>query len=281
MNTTVLKTALAGMSLIGSGLTQSACSSTTTMHTEQLPNQDAYEQADKSASWKTVFVDSCTGDWSEKWHLDGEVGTVSTGPEGMHLTSGPEFGNDAHHMVLWAKPVFEGDLKIEYEYTRMDDENRCVNILYIQASGSGEGAYAQDIFEWNSLRRVPAMRMYYDNMHVYHISYAALGNTGTSDQQYIRARRYIPHATGLKGTELEPDYYPEGLFEKGVPHRIQVIKQDRNLYMRVENDKQINYYYFSNPNLPVITEGRVGLRQMFTRSARYKDFRISVPVSSW
>jgi hypothetical protein len=29
--------------------------------------------------------------------------------------------------------------------------------------------------------------------------------------------------------------------------------------------------------LPVISEGRIGLRHMFTRSARYANFRVSVP----
>jgi len=29
--------------------------------------------------------------------------------------------------------------------------------------------------------------------------------------------------------------------------------------------------------LPEISEGRIGLRHMFTRSARYANFRVSVP----
>ena len=33
----------------------------------------------------------------------------------------------------------------------------------------------------------------------------------------------------------------------------------------------------TNPDLPIITEGRIGLRHMFTRSAKYKNFRISTP----
>ena len=33
-----------------------------------------------------------------------------------------------------------------------------------------------------------------------------------------------------------------------------------------------------NPDLPVITEGRIGLRHMFTRSARYANFRVSRPA---
>ena len=128
-------------------------------------------------------------------------------------------------MVLWTRESFEGDLKIEYDYTRLDSETRCVNILYIQATGSGEEPYAKDITEWSELRRVPAMRMYFNHMNTYHISYAAFPNNEDTTQ-YIRGRRYMPNATGLEGSNLDPDYFPEGLFEPRVPHKITVIKKD-------------------------------------------------------
>ena len=170
-------------------------------------DKDAFEKAAASAAWEEVFSDSCTAGWKEKWFLDGEVGTVTNSPEGMTLTAGPEFKNDAHHMVLWTKDSFEGDLKIEYEYTRLDKTPNCVTILYIQATGSGKDPYAKDITEWSGLRKTPAMKMYYDHMDSYHISYAA--NPGTK-KAYIRGRRYMPERQGLKGTELKPDYSAPG-----------------------------------------------------------------------
>jgi len=237
------------------------------------------ETAFKNAStgeWETVFSDSCTGDWTENWFLDGEVGKVSTDAEGMTLTAGPEPRNQAHHMVLWTKESFEGDVKIEYDYTRLDTRKHFVNILYIQATGSGEGAYATDISEWNELRRVPSMRMYYNHMNTYHISYA----TALSDN-YIRGRRYMPNSKGLDGTELDPDYENNtGLFKTGVPHKITVTKKGRDLFMKVENAEQTKYFHMSNLHLPTITEGRIGLRHMFTRSSRYKNFRISTNKES-
>lgn len=235
----------------------------------------AFDQTD-SGQWREIFSDSCTGDWTANWFLDGEIGSVSTSERGMQLTAGPQYKNDAHHMVLWTKESFQGDLRIEYEYTRLDFEERCVNIIYIQATGSGEEPYVKDITAWNELRRVPAMSTYFNHMHTYHISYAA--NPGT-DQEYIRARRYMPNKTGLKGTELAPDFAPQGLFEPGVPHRITIIKRERDLFMRIANADQVCYCHMTNPNLPAITEGRVGLRHMFTRSARYKNVRISSPAS--
>ena len=225
-------------------------------------------------NWQEAFVDSCTGTWQEQWFLDGKVASVTNNQNGMQLTAGSEFKNDAHHMVLWTKESFKGDVKIEFDYTRLDFETRCVNILYIQATGSGDEPYKRDIAEWNTLREVPAMRMYFDHMNTYHISFAAFPNQGDDQKQYIRARRYMPNKTGLKGSDLKPDYFPEGLFAPGVPHKITVIKKERDIYMRVVNAEQTYYCHFVKPDLPVIEEGRIGLRLMFTRSSRFANFKI-------
>ena len=234
----------------------------------------AFKQAAASTAWSDVFFDTCTADWKANWFLDGEVGTVTNSPEGMTLTAGPEFRNDAHHLVLWTKASFEGDLKIEYDYTRLDEAANCVTILYIQATGSGVGPYAKDIAQWSGLRRVPAMKVYFDHMNTYHISYAA--NPG-SDNAYIRGRRYMPEKQGLRGTGLKPDYAAKGLFATGVLHHITVIKQDHDLFLRIENPDQIVYYHMTNPDLPPVTDGRIGIRHMFTRSARYANFCVSRP----
>ncbi len=240
------------------------------------PGEAAFSRADAAGPWHEAFLDSCTNDWTKKWFLDGEVGTVTNGQEGMTLTAGPEFKNDAHHMVLWTKESFEGDLKIEYDYTRLDNEKQCVTILYIQATGSGKPPYSTDIAEWSELRKVPSMKAYYNNMNTYHISYAAFPNSGNDRTQYIRGRRYIPNSKGLKNTDLTPDYYPEGLFKTGEKHHITVIKRGHDLYMKVENSKQVNYFHMSNPAAPPVTEGRIGLRHMYTRSALYANVKVSV-----
>jgi len=257
---------------LATGLWLAGCA--TQIRTSTDADRAAFERASEG-KWQEVFSDPGTGDWTAKWFLDGEIGSVTTGKDGMQLTAGPRWKNDAHHMVLWTKDPFEGDLKIEYEYTRLDFETRGVNILYIEATGSGEAPYTKDITKWNELRREPAMRTYFNHMNTYHISYAA--EPGTPGE-YIRARRYMPDGTGLEGTDLEPDYYPKGLFAPGVGHKITVIKTDRDLFMRIENPEQVYFCHMTNPNLPIITEGRIGLRHMFTRSARYKNIRISTPV---
>ena len=180
-------------------------------------------------------------------------------------------------MVLWTRQGFTGDLKIDFEYTRLDSETRCVNILFVQATGSGVGPYTTDIAQWSQLRTVPAMQVYFNHMHTYHISYAAFPNDQTTED-YIRARRYLPEADGLRGTDLAPDYFQTGLFQTGVPHKITVIKRGQELFMHIRNAQKQLLCHWKNESLPPIVEGRIGLRHMYTRFARYRDFRVSTVV---
>jgi hypothetical protein len=219
---------------------------------------------------KMLFLDDCTGDWNSKWSLDGKVGTVKNSSVGMDFTAGPEIKNDAHHAVLWTRETFTGDLMIEYDFTRLDTRDGQVNIIYIEATGWEEGPYAKEIFDWNALREVPSMQSYFNNMNTLHISYAAL----TEEGDYVRARRYRPDlGTRLKGTDLGATYNT-GLFETGISHHITIIKKGYDFYMKVENSEQTKLYKWNYKDHPMITEGRIGLRHMYSRSSRYSNFKV-------
>ncbi|MGB0369948.1 MAG: DUF1961 family protein [Opitutales bacterium] len=230
------------------------------------------------ADWDEVFFDSGAGDWRERWTLDGEFATLENSDAGMAFTAGPEAFEDAHHAVLWTRQDFAGSLKIEYEYTRLDDVLRMTTILFIQATGSGEPGYDEDISKWADKRAVPAMSQYFGNMHLYHLSYAAYGKRAADiDDDYVRARRYV--AKRLGGTQIKGDTFKTGLFRTGVPHRITVIKHQKNIYMRVSSPEKTAFFHFHNRKLPPVEFGKIGLRHMSTRSARYKDFKVSALAS--
>lgn len=229
--------------------------------------------------WQKVFFDTGTGDWRKLWSLDGLKAEVSNSEKGMNFRAGPVPKEDASHAVMWTNPSFAGDIKIEYEYTRTDEADRFVNILYVQATGSGQEGFSKDISKWADRRTVPAMSVYWGNMHTYHISYSALGGKPfTEGYDYIRARRYRPDLLPRKnGPIFPPDNYEwTGLFESGVPHRITVIKQGNELFMMIRNADKEYLCHWVNTDQPPVTEGRIGLRHMYTRSARYRDFRVSV-----
>lgn len=227
------------------------------------PEQIAFEKADRG-TWRLVMSDDCTGDWNEKWFLDGEgKTTVTNSPDGMELKA----LND--HMVVWTKQSFEGDLKIEYEFTRTDEKGGGVCIIYIQATGSGEEGFDKDITKWSDFRESPGMGKYFQNMHTYHVSYAC---------GYVRGRRYRPDLKKMNTySELWPEYVVsmEEFFEVGVPYQITIIKTDREIRMKAMGADKVLYFMLDNERWPAVSEGRIGLRQMRSRFSRYRNFRVS------
>ncbi|MEM6332997.1 MAG: DUF1961 family protein [Planctomycetota bacterium] len=261
--------------LLAIALTSQASSQEASMTTAADPIA-AFNQL-ASGEWVEQFHDPCTDDWTSRWTLDGRHATLTHSPDGMNFQAGPVNGDDAHHAVLWTRQTFQGDLKIEYDYTKTDERTENVTILYIHATGSGQDPFDADISTWAHLREVPSMRLYFNHMHAYHISYAVnatVNDDPTAD--YIRLRRYMPDlGQGLKGTDLGPDHFNTGLFKPHQPHKITIIKQADQLAMRVENDEQTRVFIWHTDALPPLDQGRIGLRHMYTRSARYRDFRVS------
>lgn len=235
----------------------------------------AFEQL-TNLEWQKVFFDTCTQNWQDKWFLDGLKAKIVNTENGMDFFAGPTAWDDSCHAVLWTKDSFKGGIKIEYEYTKLDATIRNVTILYIQAAGCGQEPYTVDISDWAELRIVPSMRHYFDNMNTYHISYAAYKmENDNPEEDYIRARRYMPELKqALDGTALEPDYFRTGLFNTDVPHKITIIKKGNDLYMQIKNDEREMLCHWKNHSLPPIIHGRIGLRHMFTRGARYKNFSV-------
>lgn len=235
---------------------------------------DQFDELNNSRKWNLVFKDKGTKNWNKNWTLDGLIASIENTKKGMHFAAGPEARNDAHHAVLWTKESFAGDIKIEYDYTRTDDENKWVNILYIQATGDEEGAFEKDISKWSKKREVPSMRTYFENMNALHISYAAFGNAGDGTY-YVRARRYPkPNNESFKVTVVNPSYDQEGYIKSGQTYHITAIKSEGKLFFKMESKDGEELFTWDLSGIEPITQGRVGLRHMYTRSARYKNFKI-------
>ncbi len=265
-NTNSLKSACA-LSLVAM-LTLSSCGS----QSESL----AYEDVKNSAAWELQFEDPCTGNWQEGWFLDGEIATVENSELGMNFTAGEEFGNDAHHAVLWTDKTFQGDVKVEFDYTRTEEQTINVNIIYIQAQGIGTEEYPKDIKTWNDKRTIPKMSIYYECMDPLHISFAAFPMVNEDpNNDYIRARKYpVSETITFDDMEVPPSYDGIGLFKPWITYKVTVIKTDHRLYMQVVGDDQDKCYEWDLTEKAKLEDGRIGLRHMYTRAARYKDFKV-------
>jgi hypothetical protein len=233
-------------------------------------------EAAKAATGELLMSDDGAGDWHQGWWLDGEVATVKNTQEGMELRAGAEIGNQAHHMVLWTNQTFGGDVRMDYDFTRLDEAKENVNILYLFATGMGEAPYETDIKAWRELRTEPRMASYFNKMNTYHVSYAAYDQDNSDPtNDYVRARRYRPDLKrGLEGTALMPDYDHTGMFATGVPHHITVIRRGDDLFFYVSNAERSRLFHWSTAQALPIESGYIGLRQMWGRSARYAKVKI-------
>ena len=237
----------------------------------QASDDAKFDYLNNAVNWKLAFKDGGTKNWKSKWFLDGLKASVNNTKQGMVFSAGPIAGDDSCHAVLWTKASFTGDLKIEYEYTKLDTEKSQVNILYIQATGVEP--FAKDISKWNDLRTIPHMKTYFDNMKCLHISYAAFDNKGND---YIRIRRYPrnPNEDFNSTTEIPPAYFNTDLFETGKTYKITVIKTDDKLFLKVMDKENTKIYAWDLDSTMPIKEGRIGLRHMYTRSSTYKNFKV-------
>ena len=228
-----------------------------------LSEHAMFDELLSSKSWHTVFDDPCTGRWQQQWFLDGEHARVRNDDQAMTIDTAEGYA------VLWTKESFEGDVRIEYDFQRLDESAKGVNILYIQATGDRQGECAEDIRRWAQRRSQAAMSDYFLNMHTYHISYA------TDKNDYIRGRRYLPLANQrLKGTQLSGEITDVGLFSDKQWIHVTVVKKAKELWIEFKHPDKTIRGQFLNLDKPGITEGRVGLRLMPTRLSRFRNFRI-------
>ncbi len=221
-------------------------------------------KAQVARAWQEAFRDDCLGKWAENWFLDGIHAKVTNGKEGMTIDTAKGYA------VLWTKREFEGDLKIEYDFQRVDKNDKGVNIIYIQARGKGTPGFDLDITKWSEKRELAAMKNYYNNMATYHISYAAY------PKDYVRGRRYMPlKSKGLKGTELEGSALNTGLFKTGQWYHVTIVKRDKDMLIEYAGKKKTARFHLLNSDKPGITIGRIGLRLMPGRESIFKNFTVS------
>ena len=225
--------------------------------------------------WEVVFSDPGAGDWQDRWFVEGLKASVEYDEDGMVFTSGPVPKEQASHAVLWTKQSFAGDIRIEYDYTRLDSmtEVTSVNILYIQATGLGTDKSPTDIFLSTEQREVPWMKSYFLSMNALHVSYAT---TGPKRANYVAARRYPAkdQDSFMQGTMIQPVYEDIDLFRTGETYHITALKEGSRLTFTAEREGKSHTFEWDTSGYPPVSEGRIGFRHMWARSSRYQNIKV-------
>ncbi len=231
-----------------------------------------------------LFEDSMTGDWQEKWFLDGKKATLRNSEAGLYFSGGtvtkpqdPE-AYHAHHAVLWTKREFEGDLRISFEMTREDTSDYGNTLLYIHAQGLGTEAFPKDITQWNDFREISAMNKYFTNMELWSLSF----------RENIRARRYPLQSADPDTEPVGGTVFPYVDYVGMIPgktYRVLVEKRGPTMTLRLA-DKETGELYANHTwdmtvvskdgksRAPVLEKGRIGLRHMSTKQFTYKNFKV-------
>merc|ERR1719162_1604253 len=229
-----------------------------------------------------LFEDSMTDNWQEKWFLDGKKATVRTGEDGLYFAGGTvtkhqdPIAYHAHHAVLWTHQVFEGDIRIQYEMTRVDDSSYGTTLLYIQAQGIDTSPYDADIHAWKAIREIPAMSIYFKKMNLISLSF----------RKELRCKRY-PRMddTGKlypRGGLVEPMQDYAGI-ETGKTYHVEVEKRAGSATLVLYNAHKKAVLLEATWDTtqvsdrlepPLIKKGRIGLRHMSTRQFVYKNFTV-------
>jgi hypothetical protein len=185
---------------------------------------------------------------------------VKNSNRGMSLVAGNEEFNPAHNAVLWTKHSFKGDLRIDYDYTRLDRIDQWGNALYIQPPNK-DGEFPQEV------------------MNLLSINYADWGkeDRGSADDQIQCSRHQADENGSIIKTKIYPDSFRTGLFDTGKTYHITIIKRGDRLFFNVKDrGGKETLFSWQSPLIEEISGGRIGLHQMWEKSARYKNFSISV-----
>ncbi len=228
-----------------------------------------------------LFEDPMTGNWQEHWFLDGTKATLEHRDGGLSFAGGTITKEQdkeqyhAHHAVLWTKQVFEGNLFISFEMTRVDTSGYGNTLLYIQAQGIGTPPYVEDIHAWKDLRMVPAMDKYFTYMSLLSVSF----------RENIRCKRYPLQDTAgnqYDGALFQPMEEYDGIIP-GKTYAVEVEKRHPHLTLRLCDAankqllKECRWDVSRNPEaqMPrIIQKGRIGLRHMSTKQVIYRNFKV-------
>lgn len=183
-------------------------------------------------------------------HRDGWLTMKSQRPDGPQ-----------GHLVYWCPKVFPDRFVAEWEFELLEPKGLC--IVFFAARGHD----GKDLFDPALPRRSGIFTEYTEGaLDAYHISYFA--NTPAVPRAVANLRKNAGFFCLSNG--------PVGVTSgrPGTIHRAVLVKDGAHLRMSVDGRTIIDYTDDGQRAGPVLTDGRIGLRQMQWTHARYRNFRV-------
>lgn len=165
------------------------------------------------------------------------------------------------HTVYWCPRIFPERFAAEWEFELLEPKGLC--IVFFAARGHD----GKDLFDPSLPARTGVFRHYtHGAMDAYHVSYFA--NTPAVPRAVANLRKNHGFFCLSNG--------PVGVTSgrAGALHRALLVKDGAHIRMSVDGRTIIDYTDDGQRAGPVLTEGRIGLRQMQWTHARYRNFRV-------
>jgi hypothetical protein len=244
-------------------------------------------KTDAEEAPKVLFEDPMAENWEDNWFLDGKRATLEHRDGGLaFLTDASNVDKrvdraafDAQHAVLWTRQEFEGDIRINYTYTKLPG---CgwQKLIYVQAQGIGEDdSFFKDIYTWRSLRDVARMDYYFNYMDLVALS--------LRDQ--IRCKRYPWGDITRTDIELQSEFKPRAE-HRGLPigHELDVLveKRKHSILLRITDaetgELAVDHAWdltdetvMKNRGSHFVEKGRIGIRLMGGHKILMRDFNVT------
>ncbi len=181
---------------------------------------------------------------------DGWMEMASTEPEGRH-----------GHIVHWCPKDLPDRFVAEWDFQAVSELGLCIVFF------AAEGAKGQDIFDPALPKRNGVFRQYTRGaIRSYHISYYANtpSNQGRITSNMRKNNWFFLVANGPPG--VVPG-------SKAV-HHVRLIKDGAHVQFQVDGGVVIDFTDDGRRYGPILTDGKIGLRQMQWMVARYRNLKV-------
>lgn len=198
------------------------------------------------------------------WVKEGEL-HVSFSELGMELSNklDPEEHGDHAHWLFWCKEEFPDEVVIEWEFTPLEEPGLCM--FFFAANGS-EG---RDLFAKDLQQRTGYYPQYHSgDIHTLHLSYFRR----KWDEERAFHTCNLRKSAGFHLVAMGADPIPN-VEDVQESFQIKLIKYKEYVSFSI-NDLEVLTWKDDGSTGDILTNGRIGFRQMAPMRARYKNLKV-------